>query len=371
MRNELPLATDRTALAAVVTAPNAALSLREMPWPELEGSAMIVEVEAATLCGTDVHLWKGAAASEAIPYIPGHETVGVIVQIHGSRHDVLGQEVVVGDRVIWSYPFCGQCFYCTVAAQPTLCQVAVRFGRARADKPPYLLGGCATHHYVPPRSGVVKVPPNVTSPLAASAACALRTVVHGFERLGHVAPHEICVIQGCGPVGLYATAMARSSGFRSVMVMGDPLERLEVARAFGGDAVLSLEDTPSAGERLDWVMGRTGGRGADVVIQCATASAIPEGLSLLRPGGRYLSIGGGGASALELNSASLSGQMLQVIGVRSAEARHFYSALQFLSSKVVPFERMISDVYKLEAVESALRDMASLRQIKPVILPGA
>ena len=220
-------------LAAVLTAFHQPTELQRVPVPDLEPTALLVRVDAATLCGTDVHIWHGQYGSLALPVIPGHETAGTIVDKNGERRDLTGVPLNRGDRVIWAYPFCGHCFFCTVAHQPTLCQSGARYGRERSDQPPYLLGGCAEYHYVPPGCDVIRVPDEVSSPLAASAACALRTIMHGFERLGPVGSHETILVQGAGPVGLYAAAVARARGAGKVLVIGAPASRLQVATGMG------------------------------------------------------------------------------------------------------------------------------------------
>lgn len=354
--------------AAVVRAFGEPLEMRSVPVPELEGGALLLRIDAATLCGTDVHFWHGAVPPESLPYIPGHETTGSIAQMSSPREDILGAPLAVGDRVIAAYAFCGHCFYCTVSRQPTLCRQSVRFGRNSAERFPYLLGGCAEFHYIPPTCDIIRVPDEVPAPLAASAACALRTVMHGFERLGPVASHETILVQGAGPVGLYAAAVARDRGAQQVLVIGAPANRLEVASAWGADDTLNLDEATDPAERLKWVRARTGGRGADVVIQCATLAAIPEGLEIVRPGGRYVSIGGGGREFTVPSAAW--GKFLDVRTVVAAEGRHFYQALQFLATRTdIPFERLITGTYPLERVTDALQAMADFREVKPVILP--
>lgn len=358
-------------LAAVVTGFEQPLELQQVPFPVLEPGALLLRVDAATLCGTDVHFWHGHIIdAERVPYIPGHETCGTIQEMRGERTDIVGQPLQVGDRVIAAYPYCGHCFYCAVARQPTLCSWGYRYGRERVDQPPYLLGGCAEHHYIPPGCDVIRVPSSVTPALAASAACALRTVMHAFERLGAVASHETVLVQGCGPVGLYAAAVARDRGARQVLVIGAPAGRLEVARAWGADALLNLDDEPEPSQRLAWARDLTDGRGPDVVIQAANSQAVPEGLNLVRPGGRYVNIGATGG-VLPIESAVLTIKHLQIIGVLMAEGRHFYQAIDFLATRAqFPFERLISGVYPLEKTTEALQAMAALREVKPVIVPG-
>lgn len=355
--------------AAVVTAFNEPLEVRRVAIPELEIGAMLGRVDAATLCGTDVHLWHGRNAAK-LPYIPGHETTLVIEEINGPRDDVLGQPLSVGDRVIQAYPFCGTCYFCAVANQPTLCQRAFRYGREDSGKFPFLLGGCAEHHYVPPQSDVVRVPEAVSSAQAASAACALRTVMHGFERLGPVASHETLVVQGCGPVGLYATAVARDRGAGKVLVIGAPDNRLQVAKAWGADDVLDLDRVTDAQQRRNWVQDHTDGRGADIAFQCAGTAAIAEGLGLVRPGGRYVSIGGG-AGEVTVDARHVSANNLNIIGIRSGQGRHYLQALSFLANKKqeFPFDRLFSNTYDLASVSDALAAMTRMEEVKPIVKP--
>jgi len=351
--------------AALVTSFKGSVEVRDVPVPELEDTAMLAEVEAATLCGTDVHFWEGMMRAQALPYIPGHETAGRIVEIKGQRSDILGQPLQTGDRILMAYPWCGRCYYCTVAANPTLCPNAGRFGRQDVAQYPHLLGGCAELHYVPTGSDVIRIPDAVPSPLAASAACALRTVMHGFELLGPIAPHETVVVQGSGPIGLYALAVARDRGANTVHVIGAPSSRLDVAKGWGADDCLNIEEVRDVAERHRWVLDRTGNRGADVVIQCATGAAVPEGLDFTRPGGRFLSIGAGG-----LPDKPYSIGTKTYIGFRAGEARHYLSALTFLATKRgIDFERVLSHQFPLSRVHEALQGMAEGREVKPVVLP--
>lgn len=74
--------------------------------------------------------------------------------------------------------------------------------------------------YVPPSSLIIKVPEEVSS--ASAAACAYRTVMHGFDRLGAIKSHETVLIQGSGPLGNFATAVAKDHGAKRVLVIGAP-----------------------------------------------------------------------------------------------------------------------------------------------------
>jgi L-iditol 2-dehydrogenase len=358
-------------LAAVVTGFNEPLELRKVPLPELDEGAVLARVDVATLCGTDIHFWQADSGSQAqLPYIPGHETTSIIEEIRGERYDVMGEQLRPGDRIIATYPHCGHCYFCTVARQPTLCSNSYSFGRQSADRSPYLLGGCAEYHYYPRESDIIKVPDEVSSPLAASAACALRTIMHGFERIGTIETHERVLIQGAGPLGLYATAVARDRGASQVLVIGAPQARLDVAREWGADDTLDIDTHKDLKERREWVMERTQGRGPDIVVQCAASAANPEGLDLVRRGGRFAAIGVTGGT-ITLPGGQLTAKGLTILGIIGSESRHFYKGLEFLATRKreFPFEKLLTGVYTLDRITEAFQAMADFREVKPVILP--
>lgn len=353
--------------AAVVTAYNAPLELRSVAVPAIAPGGALVRVDAATLCGTDAHRWQGHRANVQPPFVPGHETCGTIVATNGELRDILNAPLGVGDRVISSYPHCGHCFYCTVSRQTNLCPQNTKFG---ASPPEALIGGCAEYHVFPPGGQFVRVPETVPPALAASAACALRTIMHGFELLGPLEPYETVAILGAGPLGLYAAAVARDRGAGRVLVIGAPAAWLDVARAWHADETLDLDAMPDAPQRVAWVRERTGGRGADVVFQCAAAPAMLDALEMVRPGGRIINIGVQAGTPLSINPGFFF-RNVRLNSVVMAEARHFYEAIAFLDTRRERFDfsRVLSSTYPLEGTGDALAAMAAFREVKPVIVP--
>jgi threonine dehydrogenase-like Zn-dependent dehydrogenase len=355
--------------AAVITAYNAPLEIRAVPIPELEPGGALARIEASTLCGTDVHRWHGPLNPGDIPpFITGHEPCGIIEELNGPRVDILGNPVQVGDRVVWAYPPCGQCYWCNVAMVPAACPAKPSWGHNPIDQYPYLLGSCAEYMYIMPQCQIVKVPDAISSASAAAAACAYRTIMHGFDRLGPIKSHETVVIQGCGPLGTFATAVARDHGANQILVIGAPAQRLALCERMGADATLDLDEVKDPADRRKWVLDHTAGRGADIVIQVANATAVPEGLRLLRAGGQYLNIGGGGQATLDVNAIP---RQMTYHSILTAEPRHWLQAIQFLAArqKVYPIEEIISASYTLDQATQAMEDMASYRITKAVIYP--
>lgn len=99
-----------------------------------------------------------------------------------------------------------------------------------------LRGGFAEYEYVTPKTEVVKVPDEITDIEAIGVGCAFRSVVNGFERLNRYAPigyQDDVIIQGAGPIVLYATISAATRGAGKVIVIGAPASRLELAEKWG------------------------------------------------------------------------------------------------------------------------------------------
>lgn len=232
------------------------------------------------------------------------------------------------------------------------------------------MGGCAEYHYFPPGGSFIRVPEDVPSELAASAACALRTIMHSFEQLGSIASHETMLIQGCGPLGLYALAVAKDRGMKKVLMIGAPAARLAVAKEWGADHILDLSTVEKSADRVAWARDLTSGRGADIVVNCANSHAMPEGLRMARPGGRLVQVGVSGGADVGVPPMLLF-RGVQIFSTVMAEARHFYQAVDFIATRQrqYNFNKLISNTYTLDKLTEALKAMSEWREVKPLILP--
>ena len=348
--------------------------IEDVPVPaELEAGAILVRIEMCSVCGTDVHLWQGSLSTKVeLPVILGHEMVGRIVKMgSGPERDTVGQPLRVGDRVTWAHTSCNSCFFCTVAQEPTLCQNARRYMYERMDRFPFLFGGFAEYGYVLAEAGRVRVPDDIPNEFASLSSCALRSVMNAVDVLDGIGTSEVVVIQGAGPLGLLATAVARVAGARRVITIGAPDARLAIAQEFGADEILSVEKT-SAEERTARVRDVTGGRGADIVMEfTGHPQAFNEGLDLIRRGGRYVVVGQLGSGTTTFRPALIVSKQLKILGSLSGRAKAYWKALDFLSAhkNTIPFGRMISSHYRLEEVNTALERMKRFEEIKPVIEP--
>jgi threonine dehydrogenase-like Zn-dependent dehydrogenase len=359
----------KTCKAAVLVEYGQPLEIREVEIPEIGPGAILVKVLMAGICGTDVHQQRGELTIKSpLPNIQGHETIGRIVKLgEGRVKDAAGDELKVGDRIMWAHADCGECYWCNIARDPVLCARRSGYGWA---PPVALRGGFAEYEYVTPTTNVVRVPDELTEEEAVGVGCAFRTVIGGYERFGKVGLMEDFVIQGCGPIGLYSTVVARESGARTIIVVGAPANRLELAKKWGADHVINIDEYKDAEERRQMILALTNGRGPENVVEASGyPPAVAEGLEMIQKGGKYLILGQTSAQTTPIMPSRINEKGLTIVGSVSAHIVHFYRALQFIKTNrsKYPFSEIISGTYKLEDINLALENMASAKEIKPAI----
>lgn len=364
---------------AVMPAFGASIEVREYPMnAEPEPGGAWVQVEMAGICGTDVHLWKGQLPVP-LPLIMGHETVGTIQHLGKElAADWSGNSLAIGDRVTWSSGvFCGQCYFCKVKVNPSRCLHRKAYGISyNCDDPPHLLGGYAEYIYLRPGTAIFKLPTSLPTESVIGAGCALVTAVHGLE-CTHIEWNDVVVVQGSGPVGLSALAVAKDSGAQAVIVVGGPQHRLDIAERFGAAECVNIAELPNPAARVDRVKEICAQHGApygaDVVIECAgIPQVVPEGIEMARDGGKYLVLGHyADAGAIEFNPHWITRKQLTVYGSWASEPRHMHAALQFLQNKRqdFPFEQFVTHRFPLEKTNEALQATAQWTSGKSVIVP--
>ncbi len=364
-----------TAQAAVMSAFNRPIEVHEFPVPiELGPGEVLVKITLAGVCGTDVHLHKGQL-NVPLPLIMGHETVGLIAGTGGSCEDWLGNTLRVGDRVSWTVGMpCGTCAYCRLHRLPSRCANRKAYGvNTPCDAPPHFLGGYAQFHHLRAGTAIFKLPDDLPSEALVGAGCALVTAIHGYERMP-LRWAESVVVQGAGPVGLAATALASDAGARPIIVIGGPAERLERCRRFGADVVIDIDEVKDPVKRRGMVMEHTGGLGADVVVECVGhPQAVAEGWPLNRDGGRYLVLGQYcDAGPTMLNPHLITHKELELHGSYGSEPPHWAKAISFLRARRerFPFHELITHRFKLSEVNEALAEVAGWRTGKAVIEPN-
>lgn len=346
--------------------------IQQIKIPEVEEGGILVKVRLAGICGTDVHQHAGdLALTDPLPIIQGHETLGQIVKLGKRRtKDVVGQELKVGDRILWAHQFCGECYYCRIVRKPHMCINNSWYGFQPAHS---LRGGFAEYEYITPSTEVIKVPDEVTDEEAIGVGCAFRSVVAGFEKLidhSGIGFADTVVIQGAGPIGLYSCVSAAESGAGQVIVVGAPQERLELAKKWGATHVINIEEIREHEQRVKKVLELTEERGAEVVIECSGhPQAFVQGFDFMMRGGTFLVLGQTSSSAVQFVPHTLLIKQAVVLGSGSADIRHFYKALRFIKCHrhKYPFDEIVTKTFRLDQVDEALASMRKGEVVKAVI----
>lgn len=358
--------------AMVLKAFNQPLYMEDIEIPALEEGQVLVRIAAAGVCGSDVHIWRGEDKRARLPLILGHEGVGYIEDIKGQKYSITGRELNPGDLIIWNRGInCGRCYACQVLKQPSLCQNRYTYGISiSCSQPPYLTGCYARHIILDKDTDIIELNPDIDPITMVSASCSGATVAHAFD-MSRIKPGDTVVVQGPGPLGMYAVAFARASGAKQIIVIGGSDNRLTICKNLGATMVLDRKST-TVQQRRAAIMEATGGRGAEVVVEAAGyPDAVPEGLDLLAVGGTYLSIGFAqftGYSTVDFFSQVVY-KNARIQGVWVSDTSHLYDAVNLVSQRQEAFKDMITHVLPLESANTALELMASKQALKAVLVP--
>ena len=355
-----------------MTAPHAPLVIEQFATPALEPGAALLRTLYSEVCGTDVHLHHGKLAVP-FPIIPGHVSVGVIEASRGLLHDINGDTIREGDTVTFLdvHETCNNCYQCLVARQPTRCPSRKVYGITYGARDG-LLGGWAEAIWMKPGVKLIKLPAELAPETFIGGGCGLVTALHAVD-MAELKLGESVAVLGVGPVGQSIVAFASLSGAGEVVAIGAPDDRLAFATRMGATSVYSL-DVPAA-DRLEQVRRATGGRGVDVVIEASGApDAIPQGLDMVRDGGRMIVCGhytDNGATGIHPHW-QLNRKHVELKGCWGVRYDHFHRAValtaQFGATK--PWSEMVSGRYTLEQAGDALDAVASRRAIKALITPN-
>ena len=359
--------------AAVMTAPHQPIEVQTLPTPQVEPGGILLETIFSEVCGTDVHLHQGHLAGVPYPIIPGHVSVGKVVETGGTVTDINGQPIPVGAVVTFLdvHETCHNCWYCLVAKTSTRCPHRKVYGITYSANEG-LLGGWSETIYLKPKVKTIRLPANVPPERLIAGGCGLPTAIHAIERAA-ITLGDLVVVQGSGPVGLNLAILALLSGAGGVIVIGDPPNRLATAQGFGVDEVISVAATTGA-ERVARVKALTGGRGADITIEATgVPAAVKEGLAMTRDGGRYVIVGQytDVGEVLINPHTEINKKHIEIRGCWGSDFSHFYRMVEVLArhGDRVGWEKMITRSYGLNELNEALADVAVGRVVKAVVQP--
>ena len=348
--------------AAFMTAVDA-VEIRETEEPKLEPAGAVLKVEACGICGTDARTYFNGDPRAPVPWVLGHEPVGVLDEV--GPEAVLPAGVRKGDRVfLGSILTCGECRWCMDGFQ-NLCERHLLYGY---DPFP---GAYADRAAVPPiaTKNLIPLPPDLPSDLATVAdpfACALNGVEMLDVQLG-----DTVMILGAGPIGCWQAVMSRDRGAARIYLSDVSGDRLKIALDAVGhlvdDAWVSGEDNG-----VSELRERTDGEGASRVSVAAPAKPAQQAaLEMASKRARVVYFAGlpkhDPVSPLDMNE--LHYKELAILGAYGATHRQYRITMGYLDRRQDDLAPVVTHRFPLEQIGQAFETIRSGAGLKMVIVP--
>lgn len=333
------------------------LELRDIPVPEIGKDDILLEVKAASICGSDVRI-KNLGNSESLfpPVVIGHEFSGVVCRVGENVTDYK-----VGDRIVSDNTggVCGKCEFCA-QGQFLLCEGRKTIG--------YTLDGGFTK-YVKISGELLRkdpfslfyIPDNVTFEEASLMDPICNAYKALIQETKFIAGNDV-IIFGLGPIGLIAVQLAKIAGAARIIAVNRSYneERFKIARDFGATCVVcsAREDTVSK------IREHLCGGKADVIVDCAGSNDVfkmmPE---VLRRGGDFVKVGYDNRP-LDISLDSYVNKVFQIHGHMGYDYISWKNCLKLLEAGIINVKPLITHRFPLSKWEEAFETVESRRGIK-------
>jgi propanol-preferring alcohol dehydrogenase len=327
------------------------LEIKEVSVPSPKNDQVLVRVESAGVCHSDLHLWEGGYAGPQgvlmkvedrgvkFPLTPGHEVAGTIVEIGES---VTGFSK--GDRVL-VYPWIGEgtCPACRVGEE-NVCDAPRSLGV-------YQDGGYSEMMLVPSHKYLVKLQ-GLEFNSAASLACSGLTAYTAVKKTSAQAGDTVVII-GAGGLGLMAVQVAKAITNARIAIVDIDDNKLAEAKRLGADELINS----GAGDSVKGVKDITNNLGAEAVIDFVNnAKTAPNSINMLRKRGRLVMVGLFGGS-LELNLPLVP---LRAFTLTGAYTGKFADLVELVAlARMNKIQSTVSRKFKLDQANSALEELKS------------
>ncbi len=330
------------------------IEMRDVPVPSPGAGEVLVRVDAASVCGTDLHIYNWDPWAQGRihpPLVPGHEFCGTVAAVGRGVTTVKEGDAVSAEMHV----ACGKCLQCRTGQQH-ICQ-HLRILGVDAD-------GAFASYCVIPETNIWKLSPTIPREFA-SLLDPLGNAVHTVLA-GPIAAQTVA-ITGCGAIGLFSIAVAKACGAAKVFAIEVNAHRRSVAKAMGADVVLD----PATDAVEEQIMDMTGGTGVDVLLEMSGHPAgMRQGFAVLRTGGRA-SLLGIPSRPVELDFARdiiFKGATVQGINGRKMFETWFQMEALLATGKL-NLDPVITHRMKLSEFSQAMGFLQSGDAIKVVLIP--
>lgn len=320
-------------------------AIKRAPKPVLDKDEVLIKVRCCGICGSDLHTYI-----LGIPGRYGHEYAGDIVAV-GSE----GKGWKIGDRVTAeSACSCDECYWCK-QGDMGLCETFLERWGASA-------GGFATYTKAKSKQ-LHKLPPGLSyeeAALTEPTAVALHAV-----RLSGMLTGDVVAVLGLGPIGQLVARLAKISGAREVYASETSKSRIRLAKGAVDEVIDAKEIDPVAR-----ILVLTGGRGPDVVFECAGAVApTHHAMTMTRKGGTIVIVGVS-MNPAEIVVGSIALRELTIKGSMLFNPGEYGVALSLIAEKKIDVAPLITDILPLDRINEAFEKAASGEGGKILVKPN-
>jgi len=330
------------------------VEIENIPEPFPGSEEVKIEVKAAGICGSDIHIYHDDIKIPVKPpVVMGHEFSGIVTEVGKNV-----TEIKVGDAVTseTAASVCGVCRYCRTGNY-NLCPHRLVIG--------YWINGAFTRYCVVPKERIHKLPKNVDF-ISAAMYEPLSCCVHGVIELTGVTVGDVVVITGPGAIGLLTLQIAKAEGGRIVMCgTFQDQKRLKLAQELGADVIVDIQKENAS----EIISDLTGGYGADVVFECSGApKAANFGLDAVRKQGKYTQIGLLGRP-IEVDFEKIAYKEIKLTGSFSQKWTDWELALKLLSQGKIKTKPLVSDILPITRWKEGFKKHEEKTGIKIILTP--
>lgn len=326
-----------TMRAAVLECFDTPLVIKELPMPRINSNEVLVKVMASGLCGSDLHIQEGRINSVKLPFTPGHETAGIVMECGNA---VLGFEK--GDHVVVAIDIiCKTCRFCREGRE-NLCENLVRLG--------FECDGGHGQYMVCPADNLFKISKSVPFEQAAVIPDAVACMYHAIKNQANVGMGDKICILGIGGLGIQGVQIAKNLGAQ-VFCTSRQDEKLLIAKKYGADYTINTKKQ----DLKDEITRITNGEMCDVVFDnIGIENSIQLGLDLVRPGGKVIIVG---YIDTTFTAAYMDTMMKEkeIIGMRGSRPSDLIEVISLVErGMLTPY---IYKTYKLNEINEAINDL--------------
>lgn len=330
------------------------VDLREMPEPEIRPGHAIIQVEAAGICGTDLHIQSAEYPCDP-PVTLGHEFSGIVAEVGpGVRTELLGRRVTC----LPYFTTCGVCEYCRTD-QPNMCPSRKSVGSG-------VNGAFARYVLVP--EGSIRFLPDVIDFAAGALTEPLACCVKAVYDKSVLKPGDVVAVTGPGSIGLLTAQVARAWG-ATVVLAGTTADasRMELARELGIQHTVDVQRESA----VDLVKDLTSGAGATAVYECSGAAAGARlALDLVKRRGQYVQVGLFG-KRIEWDADLAVMKEITISTTFASTPAVWDRSISLVADGKVQTRPLVTDILPLAEWESGFDRFRNKQGIKFVLAPGS